>query len=156
MVHSTHRARWFAPDGRTLAFRGSADGKGWVYLLKTTLPEDLNDGGGPVNMEKIVVASPRLRDSPSGDPRSPNGASERSLGRKPQDVGRRARRPFPSPSGATDPHVPRVPVAPLGLAEGEMSWGPVPGAHAPGYALTPPFGGSNADSSSNFTRRRSS
>ena len=32
----------FAPDGRTLAFRATADGKGWVYLLTTTLPVDLD------------------------------------------------------------------------------------------------------------------
>ncbi len=37
----------FAPDGRTLAFRAMADGKAWVYLLTTTLPEDLNQEEGP-------------------------------------------------------------------------------------------------------------
>jgi WD40 repeat protein len=31
----------FTPDGRTLAFRAAADGKGWIYLLGTALPEDL-------------------------------------------------------------------------------------------------------------------
>jgi len=37
----------FSPDGRTLAFRAVADGKDWVYLLQTALPEDLNEKEGP-------------------------------------------------------------------------------------------------------------
>jgi WD40 repeat protein len=37
----------FAPDGRTLAFRASAGGKSWVYLLTTVLPEDLAPEEGP-------------------------------------------------------------------------------------------------------------
>jgi WD40 repeat protein len=37
-----HRAVRFAPDGRTLAFRAAADGKAWVYLLTTALPEDVS------------------------------------------------------------------------------------------------------------------
>jgi len=38
----------FAPDGRTLAFRaGADDGKGWVYLLTTTVPEDVDSDERP-------------------------------------------------------------------------------------------------------------
>ncbi|MGO9466477.1 MAG: WD40 repeat domain-containing serine/threonine-protein kinase [Isosphaeraceae bacterium] len=37
----------FAPDGRSLAFRATAGAKGWIYLLQTTLPDDVNSEGGP-------------------------------------------------------------------------------------------------------------
>jgi eukaryotic-like serine/threonine-protein kinase len=37
----------FTPDGGTLAFRASADGKGWVYLLTTALPAGFESEEGP-------------------------------------------------------------------------------------------------------------
>ena len=68
-------------------------------------------------------------------PRSPGGATARSQGRQPLDGD-----PDPNPS----PRRPPQPRASPGV--GEAAWGNptaewTPGADAPGYVLSPPFGG---------------